>query len=249
MFKVYDLGDEFKSLVLRHQKDVLRLMTSYAYKKTNLSSIDALKQTYINDKPSWIEGYDIARYLPNTYNLAFHPKLLESVRLAGVQSPVFSAPKIPLRCDMPFDEKYDFKWHQDYVFNWGSSNSVTCWIPLQDTSIEMGALEVATGDYLDEENLAERIFRYDSDGVIEGSCVSDMLSKANVETIPVLAGEVLIFSQFLVHRSGKNLSELPRMSIQVRFSDLEDGFFKRKSFKFAKSDILPEYQELLQYLN
>jgi len=40
------------------------------------------------------------------------------------------------------DLKHDFPAHQDFVYNHGSLNSVTVWIPLQDVSIEMGALEI-----------------------------------------------------------------------------------------------------------
>lgn len=41
---------------------------------------------------------------------------------------------------MPFDESYDFPWHQDYPYYLGSENSVTVWIALQDTTVEMGGL-------------------------------------------------------------------------------------------------------------
>jgi len=39
------------------------------------------------------------------------------------------------------------------------------------------------------------------------------------EVAELNAGEVVIFSQMLVHRSGVNGSELPRLTCQLRFSD------------------------------
>ena len=58
-----------------------------------------------------------------------------------------------------------------------------------------------------------------------------------------------VLSQFLCHRSGKNISNLPRMSLQVRFSDLEDTFFNEVIFNFSKENNLFSYSEALKYIS
>lgn len=42
------------------------------------------------------------------------------------------------------------------------------------------------------------------------------------ESMPVPWGSALVFSTLLVHRSGLNRSDLPRISVQLRFDNLEN---------------------------
>ncbi len=46
----------------------------------------------------------------------------------------------------------------------------------------------------------------------------------------VKAGEALIFSEFLVHRSGKNISDKIRFSIQLRLTDLLSNDYMKKNY-------------------
>ena len=41
------------------------------------------------------------------------------------------------------------------------------------------------------------------------------------ESIKLKYDEILVFSQYLLHKSGKNISNKTRVSIQVRFNDLK----------------------------
>lgn len=114
-----------------------------------------------------------------------------------------------MRCDIPIKEQSLFRQHQDYSYNMGSSNSVTIWIPLQDTSISEGALLCAPGSH-----------KY---GVFENAkgIIPDRF-EFDFESVPVKFGEALIFNQKLVHKSGVNTSDKVRFSVILRFSDLSD---------------------------
>ena len=46
----------------------------------------------------------------------------------------------------------------------------------------------------------------------------------------VKLGQALIFSEFLVHRSGQNISNKIRFSVQLRFTDLLSKEYMRKNY-------------------
>jgi len=111
-----------------------------------------------------------------------------------------------IRVDMPIEDQSMFAPHQDYVFNLGSVNSVTIWIPLQDTTIETGALVVQPGSH--------------KHGILKNK--EGLLNHDNQlpsVPCPLNFGEALIFDQKLVHMSGRNTSEKIRFSVQLRFTD------------------------------
>tara|TARA_B100000780_G_scaffold116643_1_gene81771 strand:+ start:301 stop:1062 length:762 start_codon:yes stop_codon:yes gene_type:complete len=212
---------------------------------------DKFDKLYKSNKPKWLVNYDVVRYLPQVYQIAFSEDILDAVKQFGIKRPIFSASIIPLRIDMPFDEQFAFPWHQDFAYNLGSENSVTVWIPLQDTQRENGALEVIEGDYLSYNREKRLLKSTDDNGVLEADTLHDLMSDPSSEhkIVPVDVGEILIFSQFLVHRSGKNISKFPRMSLQVRFSDLSDQFFKDKKYSFSKTNTVPKYSDVIDYLS
>lgn len=243
-YEVFSLSQDFKSEIIQLQHKVLSQFGVEDNDPRQLLDI------YAENKDQWIVNYDIVRYFPDVFRLSFHDEVLRCIKNAGLKKPVFSASKIPLRCDMPFDGPHDFPWHQDYPYNLGSENSVTVWIPLQDTTIEMGALEILDGPYLNDP-LQKKLFPFESNGILPKSVVEGLTGdeRNSPRIVDIKAGMILVFSQFLCHRSGKNISNLPRMSLQVRFSDLEDTFFNEVNFNFSKENNLFSYSEALKYIS
>ncbi len=122
-----------------------------------------------------------------------------------------------LRCDMPVEDQRIFFQHQDYTHNIGSDNSVTVWIPLQDTNEEQGALLVAPGTH--------KLGPIDNiGGIIPAE------HKFDLQPCPIKFGEALIFDQKLVHQSGRNISKDVRFSIQMRVSDLGCPDYRARDF-------------------
>ena len=50
----------------------------------------------------------------------------------------------------------------------------------------------------------------------------------------VKLGEALIFSEFLVHKSGKNVSNKIRFSVQLRLTDLMSREYMKRSYPVIK---------------
>jgi hypothetical protein len=133
-----------------------------------------------------------------------------------------------LRVDMPIEGQSIFHQHQDYAFNLGSLNSVTVWIPLQDTTEKEGALLVAPGTH------KKGVYK-NTKGIIDQSHSFDFVS------CPVMFGQALVFNQKLVHMSGKNTSEKIRYSIQLRYSDLYCNDYASRLFKINHQSSVIDY--------
>ena len=178
--------------------------------------------------------------LPAQNQFASDPKLLELLAKIGVKFPAFTAPH-EIRCDMPNDPIYGrCTMHQDGVYARGSLNAVTVWIPLQDVDPENGCLRVVPRSHT-------YVLFPNRGGVIVDFPEEDFVH------LPMKTGDVLMFSHFTVHRSGKNINEKRvRMSLQIRYTDLENqGFIERgypfpheHLFKgFIRKDDYPEYYQ------
>lgn len=132
----------------------------------------------------------------------------------GYQLPNLELPPY-MRCDIPVKEQSLFKQHQDYSYNIGSENSITIWIPLQNVSIDEGALLCAPGSH-------KMGVLKNKNGIIDDALNFDF------ESVSVKFGEALIFNQKLVHKSGLNISNNVRFSVILRYSDLKDEDFLRR---------------------
>lgn len=130
--------------------------------------------------------------------------------------------KLVVRADMPDDEKWSFPPHQDYPFNRGSLNSITIWIPFQDTPDNIGPLNVVPASHNDGE-------RAENNSLLINPPTDNLY-----KSVPMKTGDLLVFSQFLIHKSGRNCSDKIRFSLQVRFNDLSQPEFIRRKFAVKK---------------
>jgi ectoine hydroxylase-related dioxygenase (phytanoyl-CoA dioxygenase family) len=104
----------------------------------------------------------------------------------------------------------------------GSLNSVTYWIPLGETSKDNGSVELVPGSHAS--GLSP--FRYTSTKPLDRGTV---LSPADIHLvreptepgvlIEAQPGDLVVFSQFILHRSTPNRSRSTRWTVQVRHAD------------------------------
>ena len=175
-------------------------------------------------------AYDQIRNMPELYNLILDTKFLNKISsISGVKLPILTTSKITIRLDMPGGLGSTLaKPHQDYVAHQGSSNSITIWIPLQNTFVKNGSLNIIPGshkkgfikDSLNWKNLST------SKHVVRKKAKSLGVFK-NVDT---KFGEVLLFSTFLVHKSGLNSTKNIRYSINIRFNDLYSRDYAERNY-------------------
>jgi ectoine hydroxylase-related dioxygenase (phytanoyl-CoA dioxygenase family) len=109
-------------------------------------------------------------------------------------------------------------WHVDqYYWPLGGDRTVTAWIPLQDTPIEMGPLSFASGSQLFPE------LRHLSIGDDSERLIQEAMEREEFPYVqePFALGDVSFHLGFTFHRAPANLSDRPRRVMTVIYMDRE----------------------------
>jgi hypothetical protein len=182
-----------------------------------------VERLYRTAKPVWVGAYDQLRFLPEIMASVAAPAFLDLAKRAGISFPTVSSKPV-VRADMPGDDDWRFPPHQDYPYNKGSLNAITLWLPLQDTPEEAGALRVVPQSHTRGE-LPTKAPQF---------LLADPVPESDYVAAPMTCGQALVFSQFLIHKSGQNRTDRIRFSLQVRYSDLHDAEWVQRKFAFIK---------------
>jgi ectoine hydroxylase-related dioxygenase (phytanoyl-CoA dioxygenase family) len=126
--------------------------------------------------------------------------------------------------------------HQDWRSMQGSLNSVVVWIPLIDINAELGALEILPGSH-------RHGLRTDHIDNGFGMVALTDAEKQKLISVEVKTGDALLFSSFLIHQSGDNVTDGPRWSCHFRYNDLEDPTFIKR--KYAHAYIYKPIEDLI----
>jgi ectoine hydroxylase-related dioxygenase (phytanoyl-CoA dioxygenase family) len=123
-------------------------------------------------------------------------------------------------------------WHADqYYWPLASNKSITAWIPLQATPVEMGALAFARGSHNFHSGRDLKI----SDE--SERTISQAISSAGFELLeePFELGEISFHYGWTFHRAGPNRSGLPRKVMTIIYID-EAMRLKAPANKSQESD-------------
>lgn len=160
------------------------------------------------------------------HKLGVEQEILDILKDFGVQNP-----NIAVRPAVQFNSPHLAKdgskhWrmdaHQDWRAGQGSLDSVVLWFPLVDCGADLGALQVLPKSHLN--------------GLMEATTVgyegylTDETQEENYVQTQFEVGDILIFSAFLVHRSGINITNNVRWSVQFRYNNLEEPTFLERGF-------------------
>ena len=117
-------------------------------------------------------------------------------------------------------------WHVDQQY-WpmDSSKSVTAWIPLQSTPLEMGPLCFGRGSHL--KYIARDVKISDESERI----IAQAIKKEKIIEIqePYALGDVSFHSGWTLHRAGGNATEQPRKAHTIIYMDEQMRLKKRRS--------------------
>ncbi len=161
--------------------------------------------------------YRLGRRLSEVRRLSVHPLLLDLSQALMGSDRIAVNTLAALRMDLPQEDGYLFRWHQDYPYAHGSLDGLTYWVPLHDVPVERGCLRILPGSHrcllpvrvIDPENVranGARSLEFDTTGV----------DLAGAIDVPVCYGDVLVISTLLVHRSQPNLADRCRWTVQIR---------------------------------
>ncbi len=103
-------------------------------------------------------------------------------------------------------------WHQD-LYYWPTALNLTCWIALTATDERTGCLLVAPGSHV---RIAPVI--KDADEKFEEFTSPDEAACWETRPLPMDAGEFVILSDRILHRSAVNLGSVDRVALAARFT-------------------------------
>ncbi len=166
-----------------------------------------------------------AQHLISLHRLGTEPKLINLLKSLG-----YDFPMIGVRPAMQFNSRYLSKggshWklgaHQDWRTGQGSLDSIVMWFPMVDCGEALGSLQILPASHKDG------LLKADTSGYL-GSIQEELPEDAYVQT-SFEVGDLLVFSAFLVHRSGENVTKNIRWSVQLRYNNMAEPTFQERGF-------------------
>lgn len=222
---IHDVLTDAKKVFYR-QFVRLKIVSKSFEKLSEVEFNEALFSFFKEDLTSFAYTGKQVQHLISLHKLSLHEKIIGLLEEVGIKTPIISTRPV-----MFFNHKklskekiyYKVDSHQDWRSMQGSLNSMVIWIPLMDISIKEGALEILP-----------RSHKYGllTNRMYSGFGMVDVSAEQENQFIPieVKAGDALIFSSFLIHRSGDNSSKKPRWSCHFRYNDLSEPTFINRGY-------------------
>ncbi|WP_186645994.1 phytanoyl-CoA dioxygenase family protein [Fluviispira vulneris] len=177
--------------------------------------------------------YDTIFLTPSFLRIASQKFTSDIVRilLDNVTAPLYGYTN---RCLIapPSDDRRTYGWHQEVFYTIPEGRYIQTWAPLiDDTSTLNGTIEIAVGSH--KEGIAPQTWK-DIKGRATQIIVSDdVLAKYEKVSLPMKLGELLLFSGFLAHRSGTNISSMHRYSLVGMYHDVSEIKFITPTLNFS----------------
>ena len=180
--------------------------------------------------------YEVLPALAEIIELVNHPLYLSIARQVGLSLPIPGTLPL-LRIDRPRESVHNTPAHQDYWFSMLSHNSIVIWFPPVAIEEEMGLLQVIPKSH--KHGLVP-FKRGDNDNPFK---VAEVIPDSDYIKVPIRMDELLVFSQFLIHRSGINISQNTRVAMQQRYNDIKTLDEITSSFTPAHSNYVLSRQK------
>lgn len=127
-------------------------------------------------------------------------------------------PRIQLRLDTYKDQENLIGWHHDYLYNKGTKNSYTFWIPIVNINKSMGVLKFIPGSHKRDYEFVQNLDRRHSYDLEKPVATEEIIEFDNYSP-----GDLLIFHSKLVHTGQLNtVPDRARMVILYRMQNLEN---------------------------
>ncbi len=175
--------------------------------------------------------YDSIRNAPIIDNLTLKPKLIKTIKTLmnlNNTSPLYVTQKA-CRIDIPNNETFSLDWHQEAPYTIKETELVQLWAPILDDVKKInGALKVLHKSH--SAGVVETDDRIPSVGHAQYVPKQKYISKFSEITVEMDYGNVLLFPKTLIHKSGENISDSPRLTLIAHYHNpLAKNFFKNFS--------------------
>jgi phytanoyl-CoA hydroxylase len=198
-----------------------------------------LYKLFDNENECFVNCGKQVQHLISLHALSLDKKIIKLLNDIGLTSPVISTRPVMFfnHPNLAKNRVYHtVDSHQDWRSMQGSLDSVVIWIPLCDINRDLGALEILPKSHLQ----GLRTDHIDNGFGMVNLSENDKLNLISVE---VETGDILLFSSFLIHQSGNNVTNNPRWSCHFRYNNLDENTFLKR--KYAHAYIYKPIDELI----
>jgi hypothetical protein len=163
--------------------------------------------------------YDGIKGLPEFQRLISHTKFTELFKVLRPNSlPGFAVGGSGIRIDLPNEDKYRARWHQEYLSQLRSLDGLIFWTPLVDITFDMGPVRILSGSHIEGVLKVEYADPSNENAYSLRLVNEDRLLKLyKCEQPLVNVGDLIILDYLTIHSSGVNISDKARWSLQARY--------------------------------
>ena len=119
---------------------------------------------------------------------------------------------------------YKTPQHQDWNSIRGSLDCAIVWIPLIDVTAPFGPLRIVPKSHVHGSLMVDKVGGF--------GCVNKYKNEDFID-VEMSIGDLLIFSSFLVHESGKIDGKRIRWSCSFRYNNIDDNDFIDRKYEFS----------------
>lgn len=187
---------------------------------------DLLAGLFRKDIPTYIATAKLTQHLVSVHQMGISPELMGVVEALGFGLPAISTrPVIHYVADrLKIPGGYHkTQPHQDWRSVQGSVDGITVWTPIFDVGLRDYPLEVAPASHL--RGLMDCEFGANGFVVDESHW-----AESDFRPLEMQAGDAVIFSGFLLHRTGELGGEDVRVALSFRFNNVAEPHFVQRNF-------------------
>ena len=178
------------------------------------------------DIPAYVAAAKLTQSLVGVHQMGVSPELMGVVEALGLGLPAISTrPVIHYMADrLKIPGGYQkTPPHQDWRSVQGSLDGITVWTPLFDVGLNDYPLEVVPGSHLEG-------LRDSTPDMPNYRVRPELYSEADFRPLELAAGDAVVFSGFLLHRTGETGGENVRVSLSFRFNNVAEPHFVRRGY-------------------
>ena len=187
---------------------------------------ELLAGVFNKDIPTYIGTAKLTQHLASLHQMSLSPEMMGVVEALGMDLPAVSTrPVIHYVADrLKIPGGYHKTLpHQDWRSVQGSLDGITVWTPVFDVGLADYPLEIAPDSHL-------RGLLHCEHGVNGFVVDPGLWEDGEFQALEMNAGDAIVFSGFLLHRTGERGGEDVRVALSFRFNNAAEPRFVERNF-------------------
>ena len=212
--------------------NIKKVFSNLTNQETNDKSLFNL---YKNDISTYLNGCKACHNLISIYKLMLHENVIKLLKTIGVDFPAVNMKPVVM-----FSAKelasHNFYWktnpHQDFSGMKSSLDGIVIWIPLFDMKKEHGFIELVP------ESHTKGFYNHKETGPTFEIC--ENIDESLFKEIETEKKDIILFSAFTIHRSGRNTSNEIRYAVNFRYDNFDEKTYVERKypqpFKYTRNE-------------